>query len=262
MISETETNYVWFSGLLPKRFPGFFHDITRALEACGIEFGLLPHTKDIWCRDYMPVRVGRGKFVQFTYDPAYLVTKADRATITDPAKACKAIGIKPVISDIVLDGGNVVRHGSKVIMTRVVLASLDNAGYSREWLNAALKNLLKVDEVIFIQPERGDPFCHADGSVRFISDKLVAIDKPHKLHPEYGASLRSVLKQHGLSWIELPYSLDDDPRHKYSAVGNYVNFLAIGKTVFVPAYKGHEAQNREAVRKLSKWFREVVPIES
>jgi len=252
---------VYFSKrLLIRRNQGFFDEISAKLNACGIGVRLLLYTQDIWCRDYMPVRVGKEKFVQFKYDSEYLKTKRWRKTRTNPEKVCKTIGIKPVISDIILDGGNVVRCGDKVIMTWQVFN--DNPAYSQEELESKLKVLLRVNDLIIIPPEPDDPFCHADGSVRFIRKDLVAINKTHKRHLGYDALLREILKAYRLSWIELPYSIDDDKRNKDSAVGNYVNYLAVGDAVFVPAYKGRKAYNQEAVKTLSRWFKQVIPIES
>ena len=251
---------VYFSGLLPERFSGFYSEISGALDACQIEVLLLPHTKDIWCRDYMPVRIGKGEFVQFKYEPEYLRSKKLRRTKTNPATAYEAIGLNPIPSNIILDGGNVVLYRNKAIMTRQILK--DNPNYSCKALESTLKGLLKIDDLIIIPWEPDDPFCHADGSVRFIHENLVVINGRHKTHPGYDALLRAILKEHGLSWIELPYSMDNDKRHPDSAVGNYVNFLIIGSTVLVPLYKGHEPHNQEAIEKLSEWFKKVVPIES
>ena len=65
MISEIETNYVCFTGLLLKRYPQLFESLDAALEQRGIPYGLISGTRDIWCRDYMPIQVAEDSFVQF-----------------------------------------------------------------------------------------------------------------------------------------------------------------------------------------------------
>ena len=58
-------------------------------------FGLLPHTKDIWTVDYMPIQIATNKFVQFKYDPDYLQTPELRETISDVDAICKTINLHP-----------------------------------------------------------------------------------------------------------------------------------------------------------------------
>ncbi|MBU4305140.1 MAG: hypothetical protein KJ893_05930, partial [Candidatus Omnitrophica bacterium] len=63
MITDQETNSVYFSKHLSQRYPEFFKELEGILERNGIKYGLLPHTNDIWCRDYMPVQVSKNEFV-------------------------------------------------------------------------------------------------------------------------------------------------------------------------------------------------------
>ena len=43
-----------------------------ALDLFNIKYKLLNNTKDIWARDYMPVKTKSGKYVSFRYEPSYL----------------------------------------------------------------------------------------------------------------------------------------------------------------------------------------------
>ena len=44
----------------------------EALENSHNEFRLIQNTRDIWMRDFMPVRTKSGKYVSFRYEPSYL----------------------------------------------------------------------------------------------------------------------------------------------------------------------------------------------
>ena len=89
MITDKETNFVYFSELLPKRHSAFFKELTVILKHKGMKYVLLPDTNDIWCRDYMPVQVSKNNFLQFKYRPSYLTRyKKYRKTITDAAETC------------------------------------------------------------------------------------------------------------------------------------------------------------------------------
>ena len=71
----------------------------------------LPETKDIWCRDYMPVQVDEDTFCQFMYDPDYLRGYDHLKT---PPASCRVPAMKKCRSvDLVLDGGNVVAAASR-----------------------------------------------------------------------------------------------------------------------------------------------------
>ena len=52
-------------------------NIKQALEENGIAYGLLPNTKDIWARDYMPA-YSNGHYVSYVYNPDYLQNEKDK----------------------------------------------------------------------------------------------------------------------------------------------------------------------------------------
>ena len=261
MISEIETNYVCFSGLLLKRYPELFESLEAALERRDIPYGLITGTRDIWCRDYMPIQVAEDSFVQFKYDPRYLRYKKYRHTITDVDGVCEAMGIKPVKSKIRLDGGNVVTSGSKVIITDRIFKENPNRGKKR--LVEELKELLQVERVIIIPECPGDMTGHADGLVRFPHETepdndTVYVSDLSCACPRYFPKLCSALTQVGLTPRPMPY---DSPKKydRIDATGTYINYLQVGKFVFYPAF-GSKA-DAFAGRIFSKLFgSDAVPI--
>ncbi len=233
-----ETNFVCFSGLLLKRYPKLFESLDAALEQRGIPYGLITGTRDIWCRDYMPIQIAEDSFVQFKYDPKYLRHKKYRHTITNVDAVCEAIGIKPVKSKIRLDGGNVVISGSKVIMTDRIFS--ENPRYSKKRLLEELQELLRVERVIIIPECPGDMTGHADGLVRFAHEAgadnhTVYVSDLSSACPRYFPQLYSALTQAELTPILIPY---ESPK-KYDGVdatGTYINYLRVGKFVFYPVF--------------------------
>jgi agmatine deiminase len=253
---------VYFSDLLPERFPKFFSELSCVLKTAGVTWRLLPHTKDIWCRDYMPVYRPAGvekafgvedTWVQFKYAPSYLNKKKWFSVITNAADACRAVRVKPHDwPQLVVDGGNIVRRGYKAIMTEQVYK--ENPEYRRASVHSMVMNLLNLDELIIVPVEPGDPYGHADGCVRFIDRNTALINEPHKSHPVYAKKLRKVLQAHGLSCVEMPYFIDYDPKNKESAVGNYLNYLEKGDVIVAPAYSGYPDANRRAGDILKRIF--------
>jgi agmatine deiminase len=261
MISEIETNFVCFSALILKRYPVLFESLEAALEQRGIPYGLISGTRDIWCRDYMPIQVAEDSFVQFKYDPRYLRYKKYRHTITDVDAVCEAIGIKPVKSKIRLDGGNLATSGSKVIITDRVFS--ENPGYRKKRLLDELKELLRVDRVIIIPECPGDMTGHADGLVRFSHEaggdhNTVYVSDLSSVCPRYFPKLYSALTQAELTPILIPYS-SPKKYDRVDATGTYVNYLQVGKFVFYPVF-GTKA-DASASRVFSRLFgSDAVPV--
>jgi agmatine deiminase len=242
MITDLETDFVYFSDLLPQEHPEFFKKLEAILRRKKIGYGLLSHTKDIWCRDYMPIQISKDRFVQFKYDPVY-------PPVTDAAKACEAIGIKPVVSDIKIDGGNIVKSRTKVIMTsRIVNKNREH--YRKEQLIEKLKKLLDVKQVIIIPQCPGDKFGHADGMVRFydgVKDEMTAFASDYCRDLSFKKKFYKALKGQGVWPSFIPYNPYNNKGY-LDATGVYINYLQIGKLVIYPIYGLKEDDLAE------KWF--------
>ena len=106
------------SGLLSYIYPSDTANLTAALDTHNIPYRFLPNTKDIWVRDFMPVRTGSGKLVSFRYEPSYL--KNDSDLRTDFRKdLAPQLGLPVTYSNINLDGGNMVfsPSGARVLIS-------------------------------------------------------------------------------------------------------------------------------------------------
>ena len=95
MITGKNTNLVYFSDLLQTddRYSVACSRIIHILDNYGIKSKFLHSTKDIWCRDYMPIQVDGDKFVQFRYAPSYL--EDDLGHQSDTITVCKDNNINP-----------------------------------------------------------------------------------------------------------------------------------------------------------------------
>lgn len=72
MITDFQCNTVYLSSLLQRLAPVTYANLVSVLDRYGLEYHLIPHTNDAWCRDYMPIQVADSDFRGFTYDPDYL----------------------------------------------------------------------------------------------------------------------------------------------------------------------------------------------
>lgn len=72
MILNSQNINIYFSSLLKQQFPNLTANLEQELHSQKIAFSYLTDTKDIWCRDYMPIQIDKDEFVLFNYFPSYL----------------------------------------------------------------------------------------------------------------------------------------------------------------------------------------------
>lgn len=248
MITDDQTNFLYLSNLLPAKRK-FFQAFTKLLHVSNIAHSILPNTKDIWCVDYMPVQIGRNKFIQFLYEPDYLQTPKWIQTQTDPAKVCEEISISPIKSGIKLDGGNVIKANNWVIVTDKLFA--ENRTIEPKILINRLEELLEVRVIVI--PQEPDEFTgHADGIVRYYNDDTVLVNNYNSTHlSEFQKQLIKALTSSGLRTIPIPYNPYKNG-NQISATGLYINFLKMENVVVIPTFKLHE--DELAVRLFEELF--------
>ena len=245
-------NIIFLSRLLANAYPSGAANLTIALEARDIPYYFLPSTKDIWLRDFMPVRTGSGRLVSFRYEPSYLAGEPHLRT--DFRKdIAPQLGLPILYSDINLDGGNVVYAPSRrrVIISDRVYA--ENPAYTPAALVRALKTLLEA-EVIIIPSLKSDMTGHADGMVRFVDENtVIGNDVPSVNGLEQ--RIKRVLRNHGIDVINFPYQASKGD----SAVGCYLNFLETERCVFLPVF-GAETDDRAVSAARRIFSKEIIPI--
>lgn len=233
MIADWDTDTVHFSSLLPDRHPALWSRLVAILDAAGIPHGLIEGTRDIWVRDFMPVQVAADEFVLFDYQPDYLRGHG-HLVAPDEARSKVPPGGRLRRCEINLDGGNVVARGGLAILTDEVYK--ENPGRERSVLRAELAEVLRTG-VVVVPKEPYDVIGHADGVVRFVGDGAVVVNDYREVDNGYGERLEAALCRHGLHVERLPhFRVEEQHDGIPSAVGNYVNFLRVGRLVVVPAY--------------------------
>ena len=233
MISDLETNRLYLADCLPNGHPEFFKRFKKVLNECNIPFDFLPGTKDIWAVDYMPVQISTDKFIRFKYSPDYLRPKKYLKYISDSEAICKDIKTDAKPSNLIVDGGNVVRSGDKVIMCDKVFC--ENKNVPERELITQLEMLFEVDKIVFVPWVRHDMIGHADGMVRFINNDTVIINDLSIENEDYQRSFRMSLHNAGLDWVELPYNPPVDPKST-SAEGIYINYLQMKQAIIMPTF--------------------------
>jgi agmatine deiminase len=260
MISDKDTNFVYVSDLLGIKHPAFYRRLIVLLEQNQIAYDTLKGTSDIWAVDYMPIQVTENKFVQFSYQPDYLMsTKKGRKTISNVSAICKNLNISPIQSDIILDGGNVVRGENKVIMTTKLF--LENPKRNETSLIEELQNLFEIDSIVFIPQDNGDWLGHSDGAVRFITDDTVFVNDPKAMDKRDYINLHCALRNAGLQLRNFPYE-ESNTGSLDNATGLYLNYLELKDFIILPTFG--LATDKEAIEITKETFpaKNVLPLRS
>jgi agmatine/peptidylarginine deiminase len=233
MITDNLTNSVFFSGLLPKKCPILNQHIAKALEANGIHYAYLSETKDIWCRDFMPIQIQEDRFVFFKYTPDYLQDSYYLRLQTDAEKVFRAgtnrlehLLQNAITIDLVLDGGNVVKCGDTVVMTEKVF--FENKDKTRTEVERILKDAFQSD-ILFLPWDRKETFGHSDGIVHYADDGRILLTNYDDFSPYYYNRFRKTLEKR-FEIIPLKYTA----KRQHARSWAYINFLQVGKLVLVP----------------------------
>lgn len=216
-------------------------------------FGYLAGTKDIWCRDYMPVQIDKGRLVSYNYTPNYL--KGHLRLQTDPEivlqiesnellqmsptsrKASVAFDglrpipvVKPVVEttkiDIVMDGGNVVKCGDVVVMTEKVFA--ENKDKSRLEMEQILCDAFRC-EILFLPWDKEEYLGHSDGIVHYAGNGRVLLTNYNDFSPYFYCRFQKALEER-FEVIPLRYKV----KRKHARSWAYINYLQVGNLVLVP----------------------------
>jgi len=234
MITDEQTNTLFLADTLPVKYPEFYSALSNKLTELGVTHQLLNGTRDVWAADYMPVQIGKNRFVQFRYEPDYLMSTIKwKKTISDPQAICENLGIKVMQSGIILDGGNVSRGFHRAIMCDKIFA--ENPEWSEEALIRQLESLLEVEKIIIIPTHPFDTSGHSDGILRWYGKDEVLINDYGNDATSYGRHLRMALRNAGIEYIEFPYNPSqiltaDD------ATGEYINFLWMEQGIIYPQF--------------------------
>ena len=255
MITDPITNTVYFSSLLPEKCPVLNAHIVDALRKRDIPFTYLKGTKDIWCRDYMPIQIEKNRFVFYRYTPDYLQDKTGLTLQTNPElvfqeesnellrllpmsmeEEIRFDGLRPIsIShpvfhrfelELVMDGGNVVKCGDKVVMTDKVF--VENKDKTPQEVQRQIEEAFQC-EVVFLPWDRNEEYGHIDGIIHGLDDNRVLMTNYADFDKGIADKYLRILDKY-IDVTTLKYNVKRNHKRSWS----YINFLQIGTLVLVP----------------------------
>lgn len=246
---------VYMSDLLKERYPETCNRLLQILDKYHVTYDWIKGTKDIWCRDYMPVQTESGKFIQFRYEPSYLKGRKEwDESRSDVKEICRINNIDAAFSDINLDGGNVLICDGRAIISDRLFS--ENPERDKDSLLRALAKLLECEIIIIpaLKSQDEDLTGHADGMVRFVDrNTIIGNERRADEYKYMKDGLQKALDTFNLTYIDIPYFVDNDAKHPYSAIGIYVNYLEVNDLIVFPVF-GEEKTDQKALEIIKKSF--------
>ena len=242
---------VYMSELLMSKYPETCKNLIAILEKHNVKYSFLKGTKDIWCRDYMPIQTESGRLVQFRYEPSYLKGEEWDSVRSDVHKVCKANGLTPEFSDINLDGGNVLICDGRAIISDRIFA--ENPNKEKEELKKELSKLLECEIIIIpaLKSQNEDFTGHADGMVRFVDrNTIIGNERKPNEYQYMKDGLQKAINTFNLTYIDVPFFEDKDSNYPDSAIGIYVNYLEVNDLIVLPVFgREEDSQVVDIIRK-------------
>lgn len=245
MITDYQCNEVYFSSWLKSDYSNIYNGLEKILNKHNITYGIIPHTKDVWCRDYMPLQIDEYKYLCYNYRPDYLTKNPiNHKYITDSQLVCHEMNLKTIPTSLIIDGGNVVKAGNRIIMTEKVF--FENPNVSKEGIKREIENKMEC-EVIFIPWDKEEKYGHSDGIVKPISDDAVLLTNYHDFDSEYTNEVVKRLK--GIFDIaSLSYKAKELDQRSWA----YINFLTVGNLIILPALGIEE--DEQALSQIKQYY--------
>ena len=239
MIKDIDSNKVYISNQLEKKYSDTFRRLTALFSEEGVEWDTIPHTNDIWVRDYMPIQIGDNDFLLYRYEPDYLLDDPKRkATITDASFVCNSMDIRHRVTDIKIDGGNVTLCGEYVVMTDKVFVE-NNKEKNDEAFKKQLEAVLR-HKIIFMpwhcinpKDEDSDVYGHSDGFVHWCGGNKVMMSNHRNTDPKEASEIRRIMESFGFEVTEM---LFDVPHPEPLWNWAYINYLQVGNLIVMPVF--------------------------
>lgn len=223
-ILDADTNVCYFSRELLTISAGL--NIVTRIAKSGVDIEFLDGTRDIWCRDFMPVQITENTYIGYEYTPDYLDTSCNAKYQTNPARINRALGLDVKPTGIILDGGNLVKTSKGIIMVDKIFE--ENCHISEKTLISRLEKHLD-SEIILLPWDKEEKYGHADGIVREISDGRVLLTNYHQYDSTYADKFMKILSSH-FDVEVLDYDVKNPCKYNWC----YINFLRISNKVFIP----------------------------
>ncbi len=212
----------------------------------------------IWLRDTAGFNMGT-HIVKPIFKPKYYRKYYDEANnISQYMKVIHSIlGVDMEKIPLIWDGGNLVTNGEVGFITEQIIHD-NKKTHTEEKIKEIIKSHLDI-EPIFLPVLPEDVFGHSDGYLAFLNTDTIAISvyprNWKKKDRDYLQTIKTIVKRHISKVVEIKENLTGGVDEGISsAKGNYVNFLQLGKEIYMPSFGDGEIEkwNKDVLSKYGK----------
>lgn len=158
--------------------------------------------------------------------------------------------LKTIKTDIILDGGNVIKSSNSIILTDKIIVENKN-NYRPKALIEKLKQLFEIEKVILIPWDKAEEFGHADGMIRFINENTVLINGYFDTYKrEFKDKIFGALKENGIALEKLTFKVSKEDKRNWA----YINYLQTKDIILLPKFGIDE--DKQALDQFKKIFPE------
>jgi agmatine/peptidylarginine deiminase len=250
---HTKANRVYFSHLLPKECPILWSELKSHLDSREIEYAFLNYSKNIRCRDCMPIQTADDTMVHYWYYPDYLEKKCSQRTQSQVVYSNMYIAFpnvnhKPL--NLILDGGNIMLCGDVIVMTDKVITQ--NINYSRGQIIQMISDVFECD-ILFLPCNKSNKFGHVDDMIQYLDNNKILLTSDSNMSSTYYQEIKKTLERK-FEVIPLKYNV----KKKHKRDWSYINFLQVGNTVFIPCLNIPE--DRQAISQIQQVLPDNVEV--
>ena len=245
----TGNTEIYFSKKLKNRFNQIYSDIIEILNEHDINYNFVD-VPSVWIGDYMPVQTYFDKFVKFKTSNK----KYDETCL----RICNKLDINVSLSDIILDGGNLVLDQIYAVITDKIFD--DNKNLSKKEVIYQIEKILENYSVIFIPGLNKDQLKHSTTMLRFIDKKTVIVNN-YSNYKEYREKLFNVLKREKLDIYEFPIIQDFLKKNK-EGLQDYNEYLCYthlnNDSLLYPTYNDEE--DKIAINHMKQFYDHIETV--
>ncbi|MBO4481591.1 MAG: agmatine deiminase family protein, partial [Bacteroidales bacterium] len=131
-----------------------------------------------------------------------------------------------VTLNLVLDGGNVVKCGNKIVMTEKIF--VENKKKSRNEVQRLLEEAFQCD-IVFLPWDKNEKYGHSDGIIHYLGNNHVLMTNYDDFDKTFAQDFLRILEKH-FDVTVLEYNVKQQHKRSWS----YINYLQIDKLALVP----------------------------
>ena len=131
-----------------------------------------------------------------------------------------------VTLDLVLDGGNVVKCGNKIVMTEKVF--VENTERSRNEVQQLLEKAFQC-EIVFLPWDKREKYGHSDGIIHYLGENCVLMTNYDDFDKTFAQDFLRILEKH-FDVKTLKFNVEKTGKNSWA----YINFLQVGNLALVP----------------------------